>query len=74
MSNGIALRRVMRDGVFSFHGKKYEVEIPGFAGKYVLVHYDSDSGEVQKIEANGIVEISVHLRRISNEYCCRREI
>ena len=67
MSNKVALRKVMRNGMFYFQGKLYEIESPKFAGECVVVHYDSHSGEVQKIEAEDIGESRFLLRRISNE-------
>lgn len=54
------VRNVGKTNEFFFQGKRYRTDRPGFERQTVLAHYDSESGNVHKIEGKAIVESGVH--------------
>lgn len=60
MSKEVMMRRVSMDGTFCFQGKRYVIERPGFVRKWIVVHYDNQSGVVRKVESGNAGESSVH--------------
>lgn len=53
-------RKVKRDGTFTVRGKAYQIDDPGYEGEMIVVHYNSRTGEVDRIEGRRLMRSSVH--------------
>ena len=66
MCDILFIRKVRMDGTFTMKGKEYQVDDSGYEGEEVIAHYNSQTGEVDRIEGRRLMKSGVH--RVRYEY------